>query len=55
MPQKVTPFLWLPGRLAEAVDFYTSVFPDGEVIERTVQDGEPTSPPSARAASSSPR
>lgn len=40
MPQKVTPFLWLPGRLAEAVEFYTSVFPDGEVIERTVQDGE---------------
>ena len=40
MQQKVTPFLWLPGRLAEAVAFYTSVFPDGEVIERTVHDGE---------------
>ena len=40
MPQKVTPFLWLPGRLSEAVEFYTSVFPDGEVIDRTVQDGE---------------
>jgi predicted 3-demethylubiquinone-9 3-methyltransferase (glyoxalase superfamily) len=40
MSQKVTPFLWLPGRLEEAVEFYTSVFPDGEVIDRTVQDGE---------------
>lgn len=40
MPQKVTPFLWLAGRLEEAVEFYTSVFPDGEVLDRTVQDGE---------------
>lgn len=40
MSQKVTPFLWLPGRLAEAVDFYTSVFPDGEVVDRVAPDGE---------------
>jgi len=29
----VTPFLWFNGRVAEAVDFYTSVFGDSAVIE----------------------
>ena len=31
--QKIVPFLWLDGRLEEAVTFWTSVFPDGRVLE----------------------
>jgi predicted 3-demethylubiquinone-9 3-methyltransferase (glyoxalase superfamily) len=32
MPQKITPNLWFNGNAQEAVDFYTSVFPDGKII-----------------------
>jgi predicted 3-demethylubiquinone-9 3-methyltransferase (glyoxalase superfamily) len=30
--QKVTPFLWFDGNLEEAVNFYTTVFPNAHVI-----------------------
>ncbi|RQP12185.1 MAG: VOC family protein [Microbacteriaceae bacterium] len=40
MAQKITPFLWFTGRLEEAVGFYTSVFPDSEVLELVSRDGE---------------
>jgi Uncharacterized protein conserved in bacteria len=30
--QKIVPNLWFDGNAQEAVDFYTSVFPDGEII-----------------------
>lgn len=30
--QKITPNLWFNGNAKEAVDFYTSVFPDGRVV-----------------------
>jgi predicted 3-demethylubiquinone-9 3-methyltransferase (glyoxalase superfamily) len=40
MFQKITPFLWFKGELGEALDFYTSVFPHGEVIDRTERDGQ---------------
>ncbi len=40
MGQKITPFLWFTGRLEEAVGFYTSVFPDSEVLELVSRDGE---------------
>jgi predicted 3-demethylubiquinone-9 3-methyltransferase (glyoxalase superfamily) len=30
--QKVTPFLWFDGNLEEAVNFYTTVFPNADVI-----------------------
>lgn len=29
--QKITPFLWFDGQLAEAIEFYTSVFPHTKV------------------------
>jgi predicted 3-demethylubiquinone-9 3-methyltransferase (glyoxalase superfamily) len=32
MPQKITPNLWFGGNAKEAVDFYTSVFPDSKII-----------------------
>jgi predicted 3-demethylubiquinone-9 3-methyltransferase (glyoxalase superfamily) len=32
---EVTPFLWFDGRVAEAVDFYTSVFDESAVLETT--------------------
>lgn len=32
---KVLPFLWFPGNLAEAIDFYRSVFKELRVIERS--------------------
>jgi predicted 3-demethylubiquinone-9 3-methyltransferase (glyoxalase superfamily) len=32
MQQKITPNLWFNGNAKEAVDYYCSVFPDGEVI-----------------------
>ena len=32
MTQKITPNLWFDGNAKEAVDFYTSVFPDSKVI-----------------------
>src|SRR5256885_590687 len=30
--QKITPFLWLDNNVEEAVNFYTSVFPDSEIV-----------------------
>lgn len=30
--QKITPHLWFDGNAKEAVDFYTSVFPDSRVV-----------------------
>jgi predicted 3-demethylubiquinone-9 3-methyltransferase (glyoxalase superfamily) len=30
--QKITPFLWFDGNVAEALDFYTSVFKDSKII-----------------------
>jgi len=30
--QKITPFLWFDGRVEEAVNFYTSVFKNSEVV-----------------------
>jgi predicted 3-demethylubiquinone-9 3-methyltransferase (glyoxalase superfamily) len=32
---KVLPFLWFPGNLPEAIDFYRSVFKDLRIIERS--------------------
>jgi len=32
MTQKITPNLWFDGNAQEAVDFYTSVFPDSKVL-----------------------
>lgn len=31
--QKITPNLWFNGNAKEAAEFYTSVFPDGEIID----------------------
>ncbi|PVF91331.1 3-demethylubiquinone-9 3-methyltransferase [Serendipita vermifera] len=33
--QKITPFLWFPSDLDAAVEFYTSIFPDARVKEKT--------------------
>jgi predicted 3-demethylubiquinone-9 3-methyltransferase (glyoxalase superfamily) len=33
--QKITPFLWFDGRVEEAVNFYTSVFKNSEVVNMT--------------------
>lgn len=33
MQQKITPNLWFDGNAKEAVDYYMSVFTDGEIIE----------------------
>ena len=35
MAQKIIPNLWFEGNADEAVDFYTAIFPDGQVISRT--------------------
>lgn len=35
MSQKITPNLWFDGNAKEAVDFYVSVFPDGNIINIT--------------------
>jgi predicted 3-demethylubiquinone-9 3-methyltransferase (glyoxalase superfamily) len=32
--QKVTPFLWFDGNLEEAVNFYTTVFPNAHVVSK---------------------
>jgi predicted 3-demethylubiquinone-9 3-methyltransferase (glyoxalase superfamily) len=32
--QKVTPFLWFNGRIQEALDLYTSVFPSSRVLAK---------------------
>ncbi|HEX5598596.1 MAG TPA: VOC family protein [Micromonosporaceae bacterium] len=34
-PQKITTFLMFEGRAEEAVNFYTSLFPDAEIISLT--------------------
>ncbi len=44
MEQKITPNLWFDGNAKEAVEFYTSVFPEGKVTDTTyypdsVEDG----------------
>ena len=31
--QKITPFLWFNGQAEEAMQFYTSVFPDSRVVD----------------------
>jgi predicted 3-demethylubiquinone-9 3-methyltransferase (glyoxalase superfamily) len=33
MAQKITPNLWFDGNAKEAVDFYLSVFPEGQIID----------------------
>jgi predicted 3-demethylubiquinone-9 3-methyltransferase (glyoxalase superfamily) len=33
--QKITPFLWFDGRAEEAANFYTSVFKDARIADRT--------------------
>ena len=33
--QRITPFLWFNGRVEEAVDFYTAVFRQAEVISKS--------------------
>ena len=30
--QKITPFLWFDGKAEEAMNFYTSIFSDSEVL-----------------------
>lgn len=32
-PQKITPFLWFDGKAEEAINFYTSIFPDAEITQ----------------------
>jgi predicted 3-demethylubiquinone-9 3-methyltransferase (glyoxalase superfamily) len=40
--QKITPFLWFDGRVEEAVNFYTSVFKNSEVLNISrLPDGAP--------------
>ena len=34
MLQKITPNLWFDGNAEEAVEFYTSVFPDSKILSR---------------------
>ena len=38
--QNITPFLWFDGRVEEAINFYTSIFPDSEVINMNRLPGE---------------
>ena len=38
--QKITPFLWFDGRLAEAMDLYTSTFPGSTVVQTFDMNGE---------------
>lgn len=33
---KISTFLWLDGRAGEAAEFYTGLFPDSRIMERTV-------------------
>jgi len=40
MAQKLTPFLWFQGDLQGALDLYTSVFRDAEVLATTEHGGE---------------
>jgi predicted 3-demethylubiquinone-9 3-methyltransferase (glyoxalase superfamily) len=35
VPNNITPFLWFDNNADEAINFYTSVFPDSEVIDRS--------------------
>ncbi len=35
--QKITPFLWFDGNVQEAVQFYTSIFPNSKVIGAPMQ------------------
>ncbi len=37
--QKIVPFLWFEDRVEEAVEFYTSVFPNAEVSNKSGFDG----------------
>ena len=46
----VTPCLWFDDDLEQAVDFYTSVFPDGEVHHVTRYDAGPDEPGPMMAA-----
>lgn len=32
---KITPFLWFDNNLEEAIEFYSSIFPDAKVIEQS--------------------
>jgi predicted 3-demethylubiquinone-9 3-methyltransferase (glyoxalase superfamily) len=38
--QKITPFLWFDGKVEEAVNFYTSVFKNSEVVNITRLPGD---------------
>jgi predicted 3-demethylubiquinone-9 3-methyltransferase (glyoxalase superfamily) len=33
--QKITPFLWFDGKAEEAMNFYTSIFPNSKVVSVT--------------------
>ena len=37
---KLTPFLWFDDDLEQALDFYTGIFPDSEVLERRDYGGQ---------------
>ncbi|MDF2431116.1 MAG: hypothetical protein JWP44_747 [Mucilaginibacter sp.] len=39
-PQKITPFLWFNGKVEEAVNFYTSVFKDSQILNIRHLPGE---------------
>lgn len=44
MQQKITPNLWFDGNTKEAVEFYTSIFPDSKITDtayypKTTEDG----------------
>jgi predicted 3-demethylubiquinone-9 3-methyltransferase (glyoxalase superfamily) len=38
--QQITPFLWFDGRVEEALNFYTSVFPNSEIVNMNRLPGE---------------
>jgi len=40
LTQRITPFLWFKGELQDALDLYTSVFDDSEVLATTERGGE---------------
>lgn len=40
MTQTITPFIWLDHPLPDALDFYASVFPDAEVVDRLMSDDD---------------
>ena len=42
MTQKITPCLWFDNNIEEALDFYTSVFKDSEVLSVSRYGGEGT-------------